>query len=193
MIRHLIQRLPGGKSLAVVLVAAAVAVGGLTMSSVSAPPASAQCFNVFCGYNGYNGYNGLGYNSFGYNSLGYNSLGYNAYGYGYSYPYNSGYSYPYSNGYTYPSNYGYYGYPYSYTSPYSNSIYNNYSSYYATPGVSAYVATPTYTTGQPSIYAGAAPAYATSGSYCMVGSEQVWVPSGASPASYGCSGSSTGS
>ncbi len=193
MIRHLVQRLPGGKSLAVVLVAAAVAVGGLTMSSVSAPQASAQCLSIFCGYNGYNGFPYYGYN-------GYNSLGYNAYGYGYSYPYNYGYTYPY--------NYGYYGYPYSYTYPYnsyssyypySNSIYNNYSypySSYYTPGVSAYSAVPTtsaYTATQPAIYAGAAPAYMTSGSYCMVGSEQVWVPSGASPESYGCTGSSTGS
>jgi hypothetical protein len=50
--------------------------------------------------------------------------------------------------------------------------------------------TPTYTyavTGVPSVYAPPASDWVNpGGSYCAIGNDQIWVPAGASPASYGC-------
>ncbi len=202
MIRHLVQRLPGGKGLAVVLVAAALALGGLSVSSVHAPAASAQCFGLTCsGYPYYNNYS-YGY-PFGYNAYNYYNYGYPNYNnyYNYSYPYYNSYynySYPYYNNYyNYSYRYPYYNnyYNYSYGYPYYNNY--NYGTYmypYSSYYTSAYTPTTTYvaptTTYTPSgvVASPGGPAYMTAGSYCTVGSEQIWVPAGASPAAYGCTG-----
>jgi hypothetical protein len=138
-------------------------------------------------YPNYNyGYNSYGYNSYPYNSYGYNNYPYSSYYGGYnSYPYSSYYggynSYPYSSYNSYPYN-SYYG---GYNNYPSNSYYGGYNPYYGTSSSSS--ATTSTTTASPSAAVTPAPTYVSSGSYCTLpGGGQVWVPSGASPSSMGC-------
>lgn len=172
MVSRFIRRLPGGKSILVVALAAGLAVGGFAFSSANAPSASAQCFGCWNGFNNgfYNGFNNGfwgGWNGFnngywgGYNGL----YGYNGLGYGWNglYGNNYGLSYPYSN--------------YQYVYPTVNT--------YAAPVTTA--ATTVAYTAPVTTTTVATPNYSVGGNYCnLKAGGQVWVPSGASPAAYGC-------
>ena len=171
-----IRWLPGHKTILVVAAAAALALGGFAIGNANAPSASAQCF--YCGFN--NGYNNGFYG--GYNNGFYG--GYNSYLNPYFNQLNPFYS-GYSN-----SLYGYNGYNslYGY-----NGLYNypNYNYNYVYPSVATYAAPTTATTvaytAPVTTTTVATPNYSIGGSYCnLKAGGQVWVPSGASPAAYGC-------
>jgi hypothetical protein len=58
---------------------------------------------------------------------------------------------------------------------------------YVAPSVSYTVPVASYTTGVASVYAPPTADWVNPGGmYCTLGNDQIWVPAGASPASYGC-------
>lgn len=153
--------------------------GGLSNSYYNNPYYGS--YSPYYGYNGYyGGYNMGSYYPFQYN--GYNNGAYQPYlysGYGNTYGYYNGAygaSNPYlTNGSLLSNGYSGYGNSYGYNMPLTN-----YASSYGAP------TTTTVTVGGAGY--GAAGYLDTTGSYCNLsaGGGQVWVPSGASPASYGC-------
>jgi hypothetical protein len=175
---RLIRRIPGHRGLMIVAMAAALALGGVAMNSTHTPPASAQCFgcspffNNGFGFNGFfnNGFGFNGFNNFGFSNFcsfgnfgcGFNSCAFNTFNCGLN-------------------TFG--------CSPFTTVACGFGGSF--TPGVNVNLTTiPTTTVATvpaTTVVTTPAPNYSVGGNYCnLKNGGQVWVPSGASPAAYGC-------